>query len=1627
MNNVTYVLFAVCIVFAFVIVATPPVFAVHSISDSPGGGVTDVPAGVEYRFNFNTTGVQTDQSESWTAVSTEASCTTNSAAIDSDGVFTWTPVIADVGKTCGFQIISTALNADGNSHNNFPTFQFMITSPPNTPPVFDPLPMGFPTSLAAGDRVSFVLRATDADNDALTSVFTPSVSSDPNLRIDENRPQTGTSVFTFTWTPTLAQVGPHDFTITVNDLNPGGRITLPFTLEVTAPPANRLPTISQPSGVNPNPNVGETVVIPFTATDLDDDEITWLTFGGGRYHDDGTAGDRGYTLDQDGVFTWTPQLSDLDVTFVNIGFAIVENHQELERPPNGANILNNQHNIDRITIHTLEFFVQNRAPEIEFPPDTPEIVYIDRLVSFELSATDEDGHTPSFTLTTDLSATITPGGSFEWTPDASLLGTTQEVTFTAADNSPIRPRETTETRSFVVSEITPDNEVPVIVMYEPVILEGEAIPSLAGAVTDPIELPIDEEIEYRIFKSSDLPDYIVESLNSTTGNFLDEDGEAVTFPFGTTASSTTLFFSWTYIDDTGESPPQPQLGSITVNNNPDLVPTVTRGNEGYDIDEYRFTVIDDGPIPPLSTVVTDYPTDPAETPVYAIVDPGNLPTFFLLESNNIPRTFVERLNADTGAFPATFACDSARIGIPIVYTFGWTFTDSTGTSPVQRGTITSQINSVGSCITANNDVPDFAIYGPENYQGTTPHSLSVAVSNPPENPIDRTSVYTIIRNDDVPDYILDSLDPQTGDFATQINCDSLPVEPRTNYRFGWSYQDGSGTYVQNNGQMRVNMNSTCAPLTADRDEVPTLNRYQVEVLEGQPIPRLSTAVTNPFEVPAVTHEYTITSGELRKVQYIRDSLDSATGGFGEVFSCDTVSAGESERYDFVWSFEDGVNSVASAPEGTITVIDDPNCMTEITSTNEVPIVSIYDEDAVEGQTIPSLSTAVFDPPESSTDGAIRYDITAGDLFTNPAYGYIVDSLDHTTGDFGAVFNCGTLGNGQTNLGFTWTYTDGSSSGGNTQTVTSSVITVNNDNNCRTPDNEAPVFDSQYRPSISAGHPIPPLSTVVTNPPEDPIDEFIQYTIITDPLSQADFGIENDVTIGLPQHIHDSLDPVTGEFSAVFSCDTPIGEGGTRTYSFDWTLRDENNVNTNNIGIEGSPGSGAPEPMVQFAGIVVERNDQCTELINEEPRFRTYFSTVRPGGAIPGLSMAVTDPEEDPTDTSIAYRIINPGNLPEDIASTLVMGTGEIPGQFDDSYLEDVDSRSFVFTWSYQDDNREYEPRTAVLILAENSGGSSNDWKKKPTFGKSWEISSSQLVTDGFTFNDYTLDITDNWHTEFRRTSSIIGETNSVTLKAFSPDGFSYVALSLGVPEIGMATDAETDIILMLERNYENPDDYDITEIIHEQKESLVDESQTTATVTKVLCNPRDAVPCHSFDINFKVDAPLKSDVLAISAVDSKRRSTTTYINEGVEFTGDAILAPNTHLMVQKKTNQGPAEMLTLVQQDRRYNIWEDDSGYLWAQNDHGSWFSITAPEMERFEDRAVNVMTRMHSNFDSLKHDERQKATLMFDASKLVSVPDATFNYDYSGVSYGVSKMDQLAEELDIEQGKAQKIMELLR
>ncbi len=113
------------------------------------------------------------------------------------------------------------------------------------------------------------------------------------------------------------------------------------------------------------------------------------------------------------------------------------------------------------------------------------------------------------------------------------------------------------------------------------------------------------------------------------------------------------------------------------------------------------------------------------------------------------------------------------------------------------------------------------------------------------------------------------------------------------------------------------------------------------------------------------------------------------------------------------------------------------------------------------------------------------------------------------------------------------------------------------------------------------------------------------------------------------------------------------------------------------------------------------------------------------------------------------------------------------------------------------------------------------------------------------------------------------------------------------------------------------------------------------------------------------------------------------------FEGDALLPAHTHQMTQKRGNQHPAETIQLTQQDRRFELWEDQHGLLWTKNSHGTWMRLTHPDFERPDDPDVSIKTRLHSDFADMVQDERDRALLVFNASAISSEPEEPFTYEY--------------------------------
>ncbi|MDA7953870.1 MAG: DUF5011 domain-containing protein, partial [Nitrosopumilus sp.] len=298
-----------------------------------------------------------------------------------------------------------------------------------------------------------------------------------------------------------------------------------------------------------------------------------------------------------------------------------------------------------------------------------------------------------------------------------------------------------------------------------------------------------------------------------------------------------------------------------------------------------------------------------------------------------------------------------------------------------------------------------------------------------------------------------------------------------------------------------------------------------------------------------------------------------------------------------------------------------------------------------------------------------------------------------------------------------------------------------------------------------------------------------------------------------------------------------------------------------------------------------------------------------------------------------------------------------------------------------------------IIIVKPGGSSEEDWQLNPTFGLSW-TDGSQAVRGGFSFDGTVVDVTDNFHATFARIDAAVGEEHVITAKTYSERDLERFTIYLGVPDVSRATDAEAEIAIDVTPDSAAESWYSILGTSHEQEDPLVDVDHTRAEIRRVACSPGSDVQCLEVEVAFRVMAPLSSDIMAISAMDTERRVTVTYVNDGVTFTGDSMIPPKTASFTFRAGNQHPVEEVNLVQKDRRYNVWEDQHGFAWLQNQYGSWIRVTHAEFERLADPAVSVVTRHHDSFADLLRAEQERAALVFNATDLQREVGESFSHD---------------------------------
>lgn len=256
----------------------------------------------------------------------------------------------------------------------------------------------------------------------------------------------------------------------------------------------------------------------------------------------------------------------------------------------------------------------------------------------------------------------------------------------------------------------------------------------------------------------------------------------------------------------------------------------------------------------------------------------------------------------------------------------------------------------------------------------------------------------------------------------------------------------------------------------------------------------------------------------------------------------------------------------------------------------------------------------------------------------------------------------------------------------------------------------------------------------------------------------------------------------------------------------------------------------------------------------------------------------------------------------------------------------------------------------------NGGGGGSDKRHltKPTFGLDHHTH-AQIVTGGFSFNDKTFTISDNWHTPFSKQNVKIGQDNIFTAKVYAEKDIKIQEFLFGISKVGDAHNAE----LGVEVHY----DYqgNVEKVLVVQKTDIVDMDYVDGFSTTSKCTASDIVErCITTSITLRFLEPLQYDVMAIKAIDQKGRTIITYLNDGFDISGDSLNPMNTEMI---PSNQKSVGLIKVTQNEKYSPFWTAEDGRVFERNDFGT-FTMTPQEFTRHQDSGEPI-TRLHSDFPS--------------------------------------------------------------
>ncbi len=287
----------------------------------------------------------------------------------------------------------------------------------------------------------------------------------------------------------------------------------------------------------------------------------------------------------------------------------------------------------------------------------------------------------------------------------------------------------------------------------------------------------------------------------------------------------------------------------------------------------------------------------------------------------------------------------------------------------------------------------------------------------------------------------------------------------------------------------------------------------------------------------------------------------------------------------------------------------------------------------------------------------------------------------------------------------------------------------------------------------------------------------------------------------------------------------------------------------------------------------------------------------------------------------------------------------------------------------------------------------NESNTRPTFGLSHD-NDKKIVDAGFSFNNQTFTITNNFHTPFAEMPVNLGELNSFEAKVYAEQGIKVQEFLFGIPQKGDAHLAELGVEVWFGLFGE------IQDIKVIQKSNVIDIDSITATHQKTNCLSSDADEnCIVTTVSMIFLEPLRDKVMAIKAIDFKNRYQITYLNEGFDVSGQSLNAMNTMMIPSPERYEG---LIPLTQTEKYSLHWTAEDGRIFERNDSGS-FSQINQSFERFQDMG-DPRTRVHSGFGGVIAYEQERATAIFDASEFISELPDYIPYSEAKISERIDK-----------------------